>query len=91
MNLLPEIENGELMMSKEQRKFLGLTGNIIPEARRSLLKENLEKIKAKKLEEELKNADAVMAELNNDGRKEVTADFEDSPFADRQPITPENE
>ncbi len=91
MNLLPEIENGILIMSREEQKLVGVNSNIIPEARRSLLKENLEKIKAKKLEDELRNADAVAAEMNNDGRPEISADFSDSPFADRQPLASETE
>ena len=32
-----------------------------------------------------------LSEINNLGRKEVSDDFEDSPFADRQPIIENNE
>ncbi len=92
MNLLPEIVDGELILSKEEKRQTGYLGNNgISPARRKLFEENLNKIKAKKLEEDLKKADEVMAELNNDGRPEVAEDFSDSPHADRQPLTPETE
>lgn len=31
-----------------------------------------------------------LADLNNFGRKKTTRDFEDSPFADRKPLPPED-
>lgn len=91
MSLLPEIVDGELVLSKEEKRLTGYTNNQISPERRRLLEENLNKIKAKHLEDDLKKADEVMAEMNNDGRKEVSEDFSDSPHADRVPVTEETE
>lgn len=84
MSLLPDIdENGQLILSKEEKKVI-----TNPE-KKAKLKERLEMMKAKKLEESFVKADESMADLNNMGHKEITPDFEDSPFADRVPL--ENE
>jgi len=86
MNLLPDIdENGQLILEKEDRKLLTVVPTM--RERRSTLKQRIEEIKARKVDEEIKRSE----ELNNDGHKEVTPDFEDSPHADRVPLVEENE
>ncbi len=79
MSLLPEIVDGELVLNKEEKLLTGYQVPVISPARRKLFEENLNKLKARKLEQELKEADALAAEMNNDGRKEVAEDFSDSP------------
>ena len=94
MGLLPDIgPNGEVIYSKEdlliRKQMMG--DNFIDPERKRILRENMERIKAKHLEKEIQDVDKKMGDLNNMGHRKVTPDFEDSPFADRQPIAPEVE
>lgn len=70
MNLLPDIgPNGEFIYSSD---------DLALQKRYPKFKEELEKLK-------IKADEASLEELNNMGHKKITPDFEDSPFADRQP------
>lgn len=85
MGLLPDIVDGELVMTKEERKMYG-NALISPERKRKFA-ELMNATKARHVAKEVERA----AELNNLGHKEVTEDFEDSPHADREPLTDEEE
>ncbi len=82
MSLLPEIIDGKLILSQEETKII--TNRTVSPELKAKLKERLERIKAKKLEQDLKKADEVAGEFNNLGHAEVTEDFSDSPHADRE-------
>ncbi len=93
MSLLPDIdEEGQLILDKDEKKFLSdKTPYPVKKAR---LKEMIERIKAKKVEEGIIEESLALdnsQDLNNMGHKEITPDFSDSPFADRAPIVEEVE
>lgn len=90
MGYLPDIdEKGQLILTKEERKVISM--NTIDPEKKKKLAEYFAKKKAKADVEELKKVDGELAKLNNEGRKEVTEDFEDSPHADREPIKNEDD
>lgn len=96
MGYLPDLIDGKIDMSQldaAEKKLVkkGFSYSTISPEKKRKLREEIERIKARKLENELKNADRHMAEINNDGRKEVSEDFSDSPFADREPIKEEDD
>lgn len=90
MDLLPEIIDGKLVLNKEEKKVVRRDQVMVE--RRKLLKASLARIRTEKYKrEQLEKVDRDIAELNNMGHNEVTEDFKDSPFADREPLEKEED
>lgn len=92
MGLLPDIIEGKLDLDSEQKKELKKYHNsMIPLEKRKKLAEHIGRLKARQAVKDAENADKNLGELNNEGHAEITADFSDSPFADRAEEAPEEE
>lgn len=89
MDLLPEIVDGQLVLNKEEKEVIR-RAPVMTEKKR-MLKEAFARIRAEKYKKkQIEGVDNDLSELNNMGHNEVTEDFEDSPFADREPLEDEN-
>jgi len=90
MDYLPEIVDGKIVLNKEEKQVIRRAPAMTE--RKRMLKESLARIRTEKYKrDQLKKVDSDMSELNNMGHNEVTEDFEDSPFADREEIIEEDE
>lgn len=87
MGLLPEIVDGQLVETAEDKQFKRFTDSHEYKEKRRKLAEHFDKLKAKHA---LKEVDKNLGELNNEGHTLVTEDFSDSPHADSEPIEEED-
>lgn len=84
MGLLPDIIDGQLDLSAEEKKEMKKYHNrLIPIEKRKKLAEQIGRLKARHAVKDAENADKNLGELNNEGHAEITEDFSDSPHADR--------
>lgn len=90
MGLLPDIVDGKIIESAEDKYFKKFSNNLISKDKKKKLHEALGQIKKKRFKDKAKkmeeSVDESLSELNNMGHNEVTEDFEDSPFADREEL-----
>lgn len=84
MDLLPEIIDGKIIESAEDKHFKKFSNKLISADRKKKLHEALSEIKARRYKRKGEEVDNDLSELNNLGHNEVTEDFSDSPFADRE-------
>lgn len=84
MGLLPDIVNGQLIETAEDKQFKRFTDSHDYKEKRRKLAESMAKIKAKHAVKEVKEGDKNLGELNNEGHNLITEDFSDSPHADRE-------
>jgi hypothetical protein len=90
MDLLPEIKDGKLVLNKEEKQVIRRAP--VMTERKRMLKEAFARIRNEKYKRGLiEKVDSDLSELNNMGHNEVTEDFEDSPFADREPLEKEED
>lgn len=89
MSLLPDIVDGKIVETAENKLYQRFTAAQEFKEKRKRFASIMKDVKAKKKAAEKQGVDENADELNNMSHNVVSEDFEDSPFADRQPLETE--